>query len=58
MIANKFEFKTQEGTYLHAIWNFSNSQLLSQNIDYKDGKKNRGLLYYSNHIMDGIGSPR
>jgi hypothetical protein len=41
-VANKFEFKTQEGTYLHGIADFSGPNY-ANTIEYKDGKKSKSL---------------
>jgi hypothetical protein len=55
-VANKFEFKTQEGTYLHGIAETFQGPNYANTIEYKDGKKSKSLLYFD-HIRNGIGSP-
>jgi hypothetical protein len=37
-VANKFEFKTQEGTYLHGIAETFQGLNYANTIEYKDGK--------------------
>jgi hypothetical protein len=37
-VANKFEFKTQEGTYLHGIAETFQGPNYANTIEYKDGK--------------------
>jgi hypothetical protein len=39
LLANKFEFKTQEGTYLHGIAELFRAHNYANTIEYKDGKK-------------------
>jgi hypothetical protein len=56
LVANKFEFKTQEGTYLHGIAETFQGPNYAT-IEYKDGKKSKSLLYFADHIRNGIGSP-
>jgi hypothetical protein len=55
-VANKFEFKTQEGTY-HGIAETFQGPNYANTIEYKDGKKSKSLLYFADHIRNGIGSP-
>jgi hypothetical protein len=54
-VANKFEFKTQEGTYLHGIAETFQGPNYANTIEYKDGKSKS--LYFADHIRNGIGSP-
>jgi hypothetical protein len=42
-VANKFEFKTQEGTYLHGIAETFQGPNYANTIEYKDGKKVRAF---------------
>lgn len=54
-IQSKFEFKTNEGTYLHAIAEtYFRALNYSQSIDYKTGKEDRNLTYFAKHIKDNI----
>lgn len=54
-IASKFEFKTNEGTYLHAIAEtYLRALNYSKKIEYKNGDENRGLTHYAKHIKEGI----
>jgi hypothetical protein len=46
LVANKFEFKTQEGTYLHGIADFFRALNYANTIEYKDGKKVRAFVFY------------
>jgi hypothetical protein len=43
-VANKFEFKTQEGTYLHGIAETFQGLNYANTIEYKDGKKIRAFV--------------
>ena len=53
--ANKFEFKTNEGTYLHAIAEtYFRALNYSQTIKYPNAKENRGLMHYAKHIRENI----
>jgi hypothetical protein len=53
LVANKFEFKTQEGTYSRYSRDFSGPNY-ANTIEYKDGKKVRAF-YLADHIRNGIG---
>jgi hypothetical protein len=55
-VANKFEFKTQEGTYLHGIAETFQGPIMLTRLSIRTVKKVRAL-YFADHIRNGIGSP-
>jgi hypothetical protein len=55
-VANKFEFKTQEGTYTRYSRDFSGPLIMLTRLSIRTVKKVRAFCI-ADHIRNGIGSP-